>query len=113
MNPETLNLIDSMYDHLPLYRQASGDSVNEVLGLLDTGVNTLNPDFAVWDELDQCEDFVELIDVIALYCGLEATQLLAIFCLDRGLVNCQMEFHTEIYDEYLLSEVQTYKRIVA
>lgn len=113
MNPETLNVIYDMYDHLPHSQYDTGvESLNDILNILETGVVTLNPE-PVWMELDQCEEFVDLFSVISMYCGIEATQVLAIYCLDRGLSNCQIEFYEEIYDEYLCSEVQTYKRLIA
>lgn len=113
MNPETVNIIYDIYDHLPQSQYDNGvESLNDILNILETGIVTLNPG-PVWSELDQCEDFVDLISTIALYCGIEATQVLAIYCLDRGLSNCQMEFYDEIYEQYLCSEVLTYKRLIA
>lgn len=114
MNPRTIDMINDWYDHLPDgYQATSSDSINELLGLIDNCVTVLNPDHSVWRELDECEDFVEFISVVSSYCNLESTQILAIFCLDRGLSNCQMEFHEEIYPEYWCSEVSTYRKLVS
>ncbi len=112
MNPETINVVYDLYDQLHGH-DWSGDNINELLGTLDTCVNTLNPDKPVWSELDANDEFVEFMSCLFYYCGLEAQQIMGIYCLDRGLVNCQMEFYEDIYDEYLCSEVLTYKRLIA
>lgn len=112
MNPQTLDMINDWYDHLP-NGIARSDTINELLGLVDKCVTILNPNESVWRELDECEDFVEFIGLITAYCNIEGIQLLAIFCLDRGLSNCQMEFHEEIYPEYWCSEVRTYRTLVS
>lgn len=112
MNPSTIDTILDLYDQLNGH-DWSGECINEFLGYLDTSVNTLNPDQSVWSELDNSEDFVEFISCVFCYCGLEAQQILAIYCLDRGLVNCQMEFWEDIYDNHMCSAVLTYKRLIA
>lgn len=112
VNPQTLDMINDWYDHLP-NGVARSETINELLGLVDQCVTTLNPDESVWRELDNNEEFVEFITFITAFCNIEGIQCLAIFCLDRGLINCQMDFYKEIYEQYMCSEVLTYKRLIS
>ena len=68
-----------------------------------------------WHELDNREDFQEMIDCCFRSClGYGPECVLAIFCLDRGLVNCQMNVFADLgftYENYLLPEVITARRL--
>lgn len=95
---------------------SSGESISYELGALIKElelIHGLKDDHLPWEEFDKDESFQELIDFFASCCTSDdATNTLAIFCLDRGLFYCQMgSLKDEAYDEYLLSAVVNAKKL--
>ena len=71
-----------------------------------------------WEKLDGYDGLAALFGCIASDCwGLDALLSLAIFCLDRGMHNCQMEFANMVYKdhgaEYLLQSVHAAMVIIS
>lgn len=68
-----------------------------------------------WDDIDKREDFQEMMELCYRSCiGSGPECVFAIFCLDRGLVNCQMNTLADLgftYENYLLPEVLTARRL--
>lgn len=91
-------------------------SINEELGCLIKDLEKLyglKDDFLPWEDIDRDMAFQEVIESFLDSCmGDECVNILAIFCLDRGLFYCQMGgLKKQAYEEYLLSAVVSSKRL--
>lgn len=110
-------LADELFKSMQYTGYVLGEGLNADVGDLIRRIEkfyNLKDDSIPWSELDREEIFQEIIDLFASCCiSQEATNILAIFCLDRGLFNCQMNsLKDEAYDEYLMSAVVSAKRLM-
>ncbi len=108
-------LLDACYDDLewPIgYNSDLNTHLNFIVTRLKSFYGIDDVDKLPWNELDHNEYFVEFISSVYINLPDSLVQNLAIFCLDFGLVNCQLTFAKEIYSQYQLSEVSTYLKIV-
>ena len=92
------------------------DNINFELGNLIKDLEKFygkRDDDLPWDELDRDMVFQEVIECMLDSCRSdECVNILAIFCLDRGLFFCQMGgLKKQAYEEYLLSAVISSKRL--
>jgi hypothetical protein len=93
-----------------------GESISYVISNIIRNLETfynLKDDHLPWKEIDADLAFQELIDCLEGSCfSQECTNILAIFCLDRGLFFCQMGgLKKRAYEEYLLSAVVSSMRL--
>ncbi len=107
-------LLDMFYINEVHYIYHTADGISETLGLLERRLSRHYDGNIDWDYLDRNDNFAELFAYLALACeSIEGYQMLAIFCLDRGLVLCQIEsLLKEAYDQYLLPEALSAKRLI-
>lgn len=110
--------IDEYINTFTSYSFTGEEDISEELGwfvkrlemVLDLKDHQIN-----WKEIDEREDFQEMMELCYRACiGPGPECVFAIFCLDRGLVNCQMNVLADLgftYENYLLPEVITARRL--